>query len=401
MSPFNLDMEIKKGNREVPQQLPDLIRIRQDETYASLDDIPIQTVVKTGKPKTVRSMLLVISAAVIMGICVIGSGFISPAMADSLKKIPLVSSIFQLAGDLGLKTAVEMGLATTVNHSDTHDGVTLSVPQVMYDGTRVSIAIQREAQGMTSNLFGSYDNPEGIVIFEPEGTRGTMKGISLSIDGKPLNPDSISFEDQIHIVSYAGADKNSSIIEFLDLSNQGLDHSSFPSQFELRLEISLEGIHNPFIIDIPVKNTLKNSIVLTPDVASSHDNVTVTLEKAELSPVTTRLAFVVDGTSLEIPEKYKSFGTSILGLSYDVFDDQGNELKLLRGQGNDEEVKGYKYLDLLYEPLSTTSTFFTIKPYTNVYKDNNKNGGEYLLDKDGWPIKEYVKELEMKIYIAE
>ncbi|OAB36875.1 hypothetical protein PMSD_11265 [Paenibacillus macquariensis subsp. defensor] len=383
MSPFNLDMELKKGNREVPQQLPDLIRVRQDEIYASLDDIPLRSVVRTGKQKAIRSMLLVISAAVIMGICVIGSGFISPAMADSLKQLPLVSSIFKLAGDLGLKTADEMGLATTVNHSDTHNGVTLSVPQVMYDGTRVSIAIQREAQGMTSNLFGSYVNSEGIVIFEPEGTKGTMKGTKLFIDGKTYGGSGMHWK--------AGADHNSVIIEFL--SNQGPDYSLLPSQFELTLEITLEGIHKPFIMDISVKNTLKNSIVLTPDVTLSHDYVTITLKKVELSPVTTRLAFVLDGTSRKIPEKYRFGGSSMLSLDYDVFDDQGNELKQLSGQG------GYAYKDLLYEPLSTTSTFFTIKPYTNVYKD--KNAGEYLLDKEGWPIKEYVKELEMKIYVAE
>lgn len=375
-------MELKRGNREMPQQLPDLIRIRQDEIYVSLDDIPLHTVMKSGKQKVVRSTLLVISAALIMGICVIGSGFVSPAMADSLKQIPLVSGIFKLAGDLGLKTAEEKGLVTKVNLSDTHDGVTLSVPQVMYDGNRVSIAVQREAQSITSYLIGHYVTPEDIVIFEPEGTKGTLKDTNISIDGK-------TYGSGFHMKG--GADHNSVIIDFL--SNQGPDYSPLPPQFELTLEITLEGINTPYIINIPVKNTLKNSIVLTPDVIKSHDYVTITLKKVELSPVATRLAFVLDGTSRKIPKKYTYVGSSMLSLSYDVFDDQGNELRQLSGQG------GYSYKDLLYEPLSTTSTFFTIKPYTHIYKD--KNSGEFLLDKEGWPIKEYVKELEMKIDITE
>jgi len=337
---------------------------------------------KTGKQKAMRSMLLVISAAVIMGICVIGSGFISPAMADSLKQIPLVSGIFKLAGDLGLKAAEEKGLVTKVNHSDTHDGVTLSVPQVMYDGNRVSIAIQREAQGITSYLIGSYVTPEDIVIFEPEGTKGTLKDTNISIDGKTYGSG---------FYMKGGADHNSVIIDFL--SNKGPDYSPLPSEFELTLEITLEGINTPYIINIPVKNTLKNSIVLTPDVTKSHDYVTITLKKVELSPVATRLAFVLEGTSRKIPEKYKYVGSSMLSLSYDVFDDQGRELKELSSQG------GYAYKDLLYEPLNTTSTFFTIKPYTHVYKD--KKAGEFLFDMDGWPIKDYVKELEMKIHIPE
>ena len=51
------------------------------------------------------------------------TSFISPTMAATLKQVPVLSSIFRLAGDLGLQMADEKGLSTKPQTSVTGQGV--------------------------------------------------------------------------------------------------------------------------------------------------------------------------------------------------------------------------------------------------------------------------------------
>lgn len=356
---------------------------------------------RSSKTKRMKKTLVAASTAAALGAGIIGSGFVSPAMAESLGNIPLVSNVFKLAGDLGLRTAHEKGLITEGNQSDTQDGITISVPQVMYDGTRVSMAIHRKAPGLTSYLNGSHVNTDGEVISEPEGTKGTIRRVDLFMNGKPLTHLSESLARQINVGWGPGVDKDSAILRFSDLSNQGLGDSAFPDQFDLTMKLTLEGVNDPFTINVPVKKSINNNIVLSSSMTKEFDHIRVTLEKAELSPSTTRVSIIEDGTSNEIPKRYKDDKTTILQLGYDVFDDHGTRLELLGGQGNDEGSKRYTYKDYTYEPFKVTPKSFTIKPFLHVYKDKNENHGEFLLDSNGEPVKEYIKELEMAIPVTE
>lgn len=94
-----------------------------------------------------------------------------PVMADSLKQIPGMDSIFRLAGDLGLRTADEKGMLTALNMETTHEGVTLEIPVIMFDGTRVSVGIERKE-------FGDKALPYSV--------QEQIKNVHLSIDGKTL-----------------------------------------------------------------------------------------------------------------------------------------------------------------------------------------------------------------------
>lgn len=347
---------------------------------------------RSSKTKRMKKTLVAASTAAALGAGIIGSGFVSPAMAESLENIPLVSNVFKLVGDLGLRTAHEKGLITEGNQSDTQDGITISVPQVMYDGTRVSMAIHRKAPGLTSYLNGSHVNTDGEVILEPEGAKGTIQRVDLFMNGKPLT-HLTEFAHQINVGWGPGVDKDSAVLSFSDLSNQGLGDPAFPEQFDLTMKLTLEGVNDPFTINVPVKKSTNNNIVLSPGMTKEFDHIRVTLEKAELTPITTRVSIVEDGTSSEIPKKYKRDDkTTILQLGYDVFDDHGTRLELLGGQGNDERPERYTYNDFIYEPFKVTPKSFTIKPFLYVYKDKNENHSE--------PVKEYIKELEMTIPVA-
>ncbi len=64
-------------------------------------------------------------------------------MADSLQQIPGMKSVFAFAGDLGLRTASEKGLADKPNVSVVQGNTKFTVPELIYDGTRVSLSLER------------------------------------------------------------------------------------------------------------------------------------------------------------------------------------------------------------------------------------------------------------------
>lgn len=371
---------------------------------------------KKNKSRLMKKALIASSAAAVLGVGIIGSAYLSPAMAESLKNIPGVNSVFKLAGDLGLRTADEQGLTQAVNKGDTHDGITLSVAEVVNDGARLAIALHRDAPGLTSYLSRSYVKAEGKVETEPEGTKGVLGRIDLFMNGKQLTHRSdVSFGRQIHL-GWRGIDKDNAILSFQDLSNQGLGEAVFPDEFTLTLKVMLDGVNDPFMIDVPVKKSTKDNLVLSPNVTKEFDHIRLHVKKVELTPVTTRFAIEVDGTSKEIPDKYradrgivepipefpeaKQKPTLVLGINCDIFDDQGNKLNRVDFFGNDEKQAGYTYMDVMYEPLKTIPKTLTIKPYLYVLQDQSKGSGQFLLDSKGEPVVEYIKELEMTIPIS-
>ncbi|MED4958596.1 DUF4179 domain-containing protein, partial [Paenibacillus macerans] len=104
--------DIGKERMTGVSEVPDIIRRRQDEVYASLADLPMQT--RSGRKSRIsRTFKVGAAAAAAIAVLTIGLGsaMVSPALAESLKNVPILGGIFKLAGDLGLQTAEQRGLA--------------------------------------------------------------------------------------------------------------------------------------------------------------------------------------------------------------------------------------------------------------------------------------------------
>lgn len=151
-----------------------------------------------------------IVAAVLL-LLITGTEFISPTLAASIKQIPGMESIFRLAGDLGLRNADQQGLAAVQKPelSDTHDGLKLIVPEVLYDGIRVSLGIGRQTD---------------VLEFRQGDVSDLMTAIKLSINGEDINtygPLGSSGGGSFGPFLLRGKDADSRIIQFTDLQNQG------------------------------------------------------------------------------------------------------------------------------------------------------------------------------------
>lgn len=311
----------------------------------------------------------VLAAVLLLFLLITGTEFISPTLAASIKQIPGMDSIFRLAGDLGLRNADEQGLAAVAEQSDTHEGLTLTVPEVLYDGIRVSLGIERRTavkefqQGDISDLMADIKlaiNGEDIHVYGPLGSSG----------GGSFGPFSLR-----------GKDADSRIIQFSDLQNQG--GRAFPDSFELSLSISIQGIQEPFVIKLPVDKKTFHNIVAEPVVRSSSGMI-FTLETAELTPITTRIT-----TRLELPadrsiDPVKDF------LDYDIADDQGNVLQQINGGGGWSATGGNLLTaSALFEPLQHQTGYIIVRPYRTL-----------SIDQEGNPEKEYIPEFEVEIPVT-
>ncbi|MFJ6264948.1 DUF4179 domain-containing protein [Lysinibacillus xylanilyticus] len=327
---------------------------------------------RTSKKMRQRVMMITASAAMIFSFLFVTS-LISPTMAATIKQVPVLSSIFKLAGDLGLQTADEKGLSTKLHASVTHDDFTLNVSEVVFDGTRVSIGIERPHKED-----------------EKETLSDRISNIELFINGNPIN--SFGRENSMNgIFLNQGKDNDSAIIEFVDERNQG--GRLFPEQFDLTLSTTITGIQDPLIIDIPVKNKIEDFVTLQPNVSRDYDNIRFTVKKIELTPITTNLTTQIDLTD------NSNFTQSPIAkyMGVDFFDEQGNKLKLINGNGWNATGGSYQIMDYRFHPFESIPKTITLKPYVQLYED--KQMGVYQLDENGEPKIQYIPELEVTLPI--
>lgn len=360
-------LELERLIRETPVEI-DLVN-RTMHKYTSSPSINHSGNVRASK--TIRKRLFRITASVTMIFSlIIITCLISPTMAATMKEVPLLSSVFKFTRDLGLHAADEKELSTKLNTSVTHEGYTLNVTEVVYDGIRVAIGIER--------LPKEGENSK-------ESLSDQISKIELLLNGKPL--DHTNFSD---IVGQPSKDNNSAIFEFADLRNQGGE--PFPKQFNLTLSATITGISEPFKMDIPVSD-IGNYVKLQPNISRKYKNNQFTIEQIMLTPITTsittRIALLDKSTTVD----------SRGGISIDVFDEQGHKLKISSGNGRRETNEGTSDLieDLRLHPFETLPKAITIKPYTHLY--DSYPDGLFKLDKNGDPIVQYIPELEITIPI--
>ncbi|MFB5674955.1 DUF4179 domain-containing protein [Paenibacillus terreus] len=342
--------------------------------------------------RLLKTTLMTASAAAVMGVAVVGSGFVSPVMADALKNVPLIGSVFtELKGEK-LQEAVDKGMVTAPNLSVTHDGITLKVSDVLYDGTRLSVAIEREGASNLENMLSPYPGEGAMtvsgepipVVPEEEQEKGYLEIPDLLIDGKELE---IKKGMQTGFGDYPPK-ANTAMYEI----TKGLD---LPDKFALTLKVKVTRVAEPFVFDIPVEIN-KSNVVLQPNATKSYEDFSYTIKKVELTPASTRL--VIDSTG-PVPKTEEQTGEySATMMYYDIVDENGNQVdQRMLGFFNKEPDTEY-HVDEQYAPFAQTPKSITIKPYTFTVK---KSDWSIVGEVDGstkHPRKKtYYKELETTI----
>ncbi|MDO3411773.1 DUF5643 domain-containing protein [Saccharibacillus sp. CPCC 101409] len=329
-----------------------------------------------------RKALTAVIAAAAGFALLLGTSAFSPAAASAFAQIPGVGGIFRAAGDLGLEIADRDGLYSEIAAEDTHRGLTLKASAVSYDGTRVSVAIERS---------GSEDR---------EDLGSTLQDVKLTIDGRKLQAYSSLEDNTPGIFTYPTSDKDSLIVEFSDLKNQGGE--AFPDRFDAALRFYVAGIDQPFELDVPVRKNTDANLVLASDAIHSlrlktsktFEGVTFTLKKIESTPVTLNVT-----TELKLPTSVRSSRASGQTYGYDLLDDQGRKLKQISGSGWNAADGSVLLEDDRFEPFEERPQSLTIKPFTYRYRAGGD--GLFELDDNGGIVVDYIPRLEMTIPLDE
>lgn len=293
-------------------------------------------------------------------------------MAASLQQIPVLQSIFRLAGDLGLYRAANENLSDHPNAVASIGDITVTVPEVVYDGNRVSLSLIRAAGSSASMSL-----------------RDQISDIDIWVDD--VNVQASESGNHIPIFSFPGADDNSAIIEFVDLGNQGGE--SFPDQFKLTLRLSMNGFSDPLSLSVPVTMTSGDHIEIEPSISKDDGDLTFSLKRIELTPITTNIT-----TAISLPEGV-AYDAITNGIAFDVLDESGNKLQTLTGIGRSDAVRNTFISDTRYQPFAEVPEKIIIRPYKYIYNDSSNT--TFAKDENGNIIVEYLPQLDIEISLKD
>lgn len=374
-----LEEQLKNCQSLLPDQLSDIARSKLNETYQIIRETdnsipPIQR--KIDASRTFNKWWGSTAAAAILGVTLIASGFVSPAMADAFKQIPVLGQIYSLwgekNGDPGLQQAEDF--ITSVNQSVTHGNVTMTVPTLLFDGTRILMNITT-----SGNRLASEPNSP------PSGAnKGALDKFEVLYKGQPLNSG----------YEFMDGETTSSLIVQVTSTTSINQTVQFPDQFELTVNVTLKGYDVPFQFVLPVTKSTPVT-VLTSEETKHHDNINLQNSKLEITPITTQLSVAYKtkpGQSIEemlasIPSKYKGANGGIIALQYDIVDEHGVQLKPI---GSHPISESY---NILFEPFKTLPRTVTIKPYL-VVSEGQAPAGVIGRWEDKNMVKKYIPELE-------
>lgn len=309
----------------------------------AIDNIPVPVdkldavIAKTGqaeqgstqkrKQSIGKKVILSVGALVATFALIIGLATVSPVMASIVSHIPVLGSVFSESDDRGLRQVSELGLTQVVGESKTIEGNTVTIDEVFYDGTRLTVGYS-----LTS------EKPLGEFYLEE---------MNVTIDGKNF--------------SWIG---NGGDTEMTPTYRTGIYHIEpsdidVPDQFKLGL--SFEGKSGEkWMFSVPVK-TQSDAKIVTINQTQQAGSVGLNISNLEISPVGLRITYSTVVEENELPT-----GAYI---KFKAVDSSGNELGVSsEGGGHGEIVNGKVYAkgNSLFEPINEHVTELTITPYLDL-----------------------------------
>jgi len=255
---------------EVPSELDTRIR---NAAYIHLKESSIPAISTAFKHKFAYAAV----ASVVLFSGVFSTGFFSPAMADVLKKVPLLGSVFESSeqSDAGLEAASEAGFAMPINQVVTDQGVKVTLTEMINDGLRLSFA-------------ATFEFPEGVEVPEHNAVTGftytrpgygELRGAREGYDWR---------------WNHVEGNKYSGIFEITNID--------LPEEFNMKMKFTEIGtVQGNWEFDVPIKRT--GDLMATREFEvnqqqSYNNNADVLLTAVHLGPSATQVDFSMKGPEL-------------------------------------------------------------------------------------------------------
>lgn len=302
---------------------------------------------KTKHKKPRRKLYPLIGAASLATCVLIGSAFVSPAMAKVLSSIPMLNSVFEFVGDRGLEIASEKGLSEKIGQTDTDQNISLTIEDIFFDGTRLSI---------------SY-------IQQFPSKWGELGELTLKVDGEEINFADSRTGQFVSDNQYAGV---------LDIKTT----EELPDSFDLSIELKQIGdVQGDWNFDIPVTKSEEEVETIESNQTVAYNDTTMTVKTVKLGPAGIKLS--VDLTSPIDEDPIMNDG-----LAFNLLNDQGESLTQMSGSGSgdDEGDKHVMHMEYRFSPLEESTEFLTVSPFLVTIIGDEHSRVEQPLQIDQLPI---------------
>lgn len=272
------------------------------------------------------------SILVACGLCMslLGSGFVSTDMAEALSNIPLLEPIYKDFRDIAADKIEHDQLATLIDKQDSLNGLTMSVKEAAYDGSRLMVSI-------------AYTGEKDLSMEEE------LVGFNyVTINGQPVKPA---------IGSTHSRDINSkTIIEHHQFTFSNYDEYGDEIEIAVHGE-DLFGYEGEWTVAFPLEKVAGDISVFHPNVKTElvNDMYLLTADKVTFSPLSTRIDLTIDyPTEMDENDTWPYFAFSVVDDTGRVYD----KLKLQAGMTG----KFGHHMVLTLPPMDTIPKSFTLKP---------------------------------------
>ncbi|ARK32372.1 DUF4179 domain-containing protein [Halalkalibacter krulwichiae] len=285
----------------------------------------------------------------------VGSSYVSPALASSLAQIPIIGSVFGNSDLIGLQQAQKKGLTNEIGETQTVNGISVTLAELLYDQNNITLGLFIESdEELDPFYFGA--------------------GMDFTINGRNPAGATGSYGEEILSTTTRTA------IQEINVTDD------MPEQFELGLMLRGEK-GETWYFSTPVE---KMTDIQTIPVQHTQtvDGVTLTVKEMSVSETGLSIAY-------ESSEEETDFDLSRGGnIEFLIEDQDGNEVAGRSGGVTGERVKDSIVFksNKQFDPIDSTVTELTITPYVVIPSagggvEIDENGNEKEIEYKGDSIK--------------
>ncbi|MDG4657295.1 DUF4179 domain-containing protein [Ectobacillus antri] len=273
------------------------------------------------KPKK-KLVRVTVATAATLGMLV-GTSYLSPTFASTLSQLPIIGSIFKESDFPGLKQASEQGLTSTFNETQTNNGISVTINEVLYDPAKITVSFTAKSKKSLSEHYFKAGMDMTINKKRPKVLSGTFK------------------ENKINDTVRTG-------ISSFDVTEE------MPNSFQLGL--TLHGSKGEkWSFSVPIQKIVNVKTIAVRHEQTS-ENIHLEVQELSLSPAGVSLSYKAsEKGNIHNPNLNASF------LEFRILDENGKEIPSHSG-GSSGEFRDGKW------HFSGNKTFDPIKGYVQKLK---------------------------------
>jgi hypothetical protein len=294
------------------------------------------------KKKRRHKLLYIVTSVTAAFSILVCSSYYSPALASSLSQIPIIGSVFGDSNLVGLRQAQKKGLVNKIGETQTVNGISVTLDEVLYDQNNITIGLKINSERELGELyFGA--------------------GMDFTINGETPKSSSGGYGEEIQ------SPKSRTAIQDINVTED------MPNEFDLGLILHGER-GETWYFSAPIKQI--TNIQKVPVRHLEHvEGIDLSVEELSLSETGIGIFYTSS-------EEGTDFEQSRAGnIEFHMVDQDGNEVKSHSGgvTGKLQKERNIFEGKKQFDPVDASVTELTITPYLELPTD----GGGVEIDENG------------------